>query len=132
MKIKKIIKIFLICAILFSLFLVYKEIVTQNYCPLLWKIPACYIVLIGYSLMLLAIQNFENRIGYITYFIFGDILFTIAVWFSYKQIIREGNCPAILKIPLCYASLLLAATLIILGLNINKKKQKSKLETNSN
>ncbi len=94
-----------------SIILVYKEISLSNYCPRVFDIPACYIVLLSFLLVLGSVI-LNNK------YIFGigtSLGLILAVWFSYNQLIGKNVCPVFTNIPLCYVSLLTFMAIIILN-----------------
>ena len=93
-----------------SIILVYKEITLSNYCPRVFDIPACYLVLLSFILVLGSIV-FNNK------YVFGmgtSLGLILAIWFSYNQLIGKNVCPVFANIPLCYVSLLTFMVIIIL------------------
>lgn len=92
-----------------SLILVYKEISLSNYCPKVFNIPACYLVLLSFILVLESVI-YNHKLFFWTGSSLGVLL---AVWFSYNQLIGNPICPIFLNIPLCYVSLLTFIAIII-------------------
>ena len=101
-----------IIGLLFSIYLVFNDILIGDYCPKFLNIPACIIVLIAFFLVILgnfnfSINSFLRKIG----LAIGLIL---AIYFSYNQLMNILKCPVILSIPLCYVSLITFIILIYL------------------
>ncbi len=90
--------------IVFSLWLVYSEIVYGNTCPPypLLGIPACYMVLGFFTLIVLSqhIKKYERPL-----FLTGALMGLLtAIWFSISQVIGTAECPKLLGIPLCFVA----------------------------
>ncbi len=103
-------------AIAISCYLVYMNLVTGDFCPKLFSLPACYLVLIAYILVLISTYIKKHSIQK-TYFYLGSVsILLMAIWFTYSQLSGVQDCPVLLGIPLCYASLIMAIVLILLGL----------------
>lgn len=111
------IRVLSLVAIIVSCYLVNMELVTGNFCPRLFSFPACYLVLIAYILVLLSTFIERSSLNKSFFYIGTLSLLAMAIWFSYNQIAGLQDCPVLLGIPLCYASLIVAVLLIILGLN---------------
>jgi len=92
--------------------LVYDEIKTTNVCPKLLGIPACYIILVCFIIpFIVHLVKGRNSV----YFLFTGIAFTIAFVASILQFTGSGECPKTSNdVPMCYYSLLLFTTLILL------------------
>ena len=92
--------------------LVHAEIITGNGCPKIKGIPACFIILICFILPLIAhILKKWNLI----YFLFTGVAALIALVASIMQFLGNTECPKTdSDIPMCYLSLLIFTTLIIL------------------
>lgn len=100
---------------LFSAYLVIMESYNPGFCPLVIGIPACYPVLVSYILVFISIF-LEKRAARCIIFYVGTLAgLSIAVWFSLGQIMGTRQCPVLLNIPLCYASLVLLVIILILG-----------------
>jgi len=74
------------------------------------NIPACYIVLLSFSVVLVSNTIVRNHLLYFAGSITGLLL---GMWFSYHEIKKNKKCPRFFGIPLCFVSLN-AFTLIIL------------------
>lgn len=103
--------------LLASINLVIKEIIMGDYCPTIFSIPACYIVLIAFALVIASYFTEEN----ITFWIGSAIGMLLAIYFSYSQIVGVKECPVIL-IPLCYISLITFIAIIALKIAMFKYK----------
>lgn len=97
--------------LLFSIDLVHKDLKNSDYCPKFMKIPACYIVLFSFFIVLLSNTIINNSFLYIFASIIGLYL---GLWFSYHEIRDTKKCPRFFNIPMCYVSLLTFIALIIL------------------
>jgi hypothetical protein len=75
-------------------------------------VPACFLVLIAYLMVLGSFVAFRKLLYGIGTFM-GLVL---AVWFSNHQYAKSILCPVYLNIPLCYASLAAFVIIFILGL----------------
>ena len=82
-------------------------------CPALGMVPACYIVLAGYALILFAALVSRRYTGWL--FAIGWLpLFTLAATGSGIEIFREGTCPQTSGgVPTCYLSLALLCLLAV-------------------
>lgn len=90
-----------------SVYLVIHEVQLPGFCPHFLYLPACYIVLGAYSLILL---SFLLKGVYVSrgLFFIGWLLGAVTgVYFSINQILGYKECPIIfhVPIPLCYVSL---------------------------
>ncbi len=85
-------------------FISYKNIIYGDACPNLWILPACYLVTIGYALMLLASFKKKNKI-----FFTGWIpVFLLAFFGSVMEILGFETRPKTSTgIPMCFFSLLI-------------------------
>lgn len=97
--------------LLFSIDLVCKDLKNEDYCPKFLKIPACYIVLFSFFLVLLSNAIINNLLLYLLGSIIGLYL---GLWFSYHEIRKTKKCPRFFEIPMCYVSLFTFILLIIL------------------
>ena len=112
-----------VSGILVSLWLVGNDIVKGDYCPKLFGLPTCYLVLVAFLLVFLAL--FINKIFFnrLLYGIGPGSGFLIAVWFSGNQLFDIEQCPKLIGLPLCYVSLLVFGVLICLKvLAVGKKR----------
>lgn len=102
----------------FTLYLVINELLLPGYCPPYpaIDIPACYLVLLFFLLVLFSRFVKAVRIRNILFFTSCIAGIVTAMWFSTNQIIGNLKCPVILGIPLCYASLLIFSAMLFLGL----------------
>jgi len=84
-----------------ALFLIYKDIKNKNFCPKVFKVPACYLVFIAYILVLISIY-----INSFWWFLGGALPgVLLALWFSYKEYFLHEKCPRFFRLPMCYLSL---------------------------
>jgi hypothetical protein len=92
--------------------LVYKEYLFNQVCPQLLGIPACYVIMACLIIPLLVhIFNLSNYI----YFIGTGLALTIATYGSISQLIGVVDCPKTSNgIPMCYISLFIFLTLVVL------------------
>ncbi len=109
--------------ILATLWLVGNDMVQGDYCPKLFGIPACYLVLAAFLLVLLSLFIRHRLINRIVYGLGAGSGLVIAIWFSGNQILGLDECPKWFGLPLCYLSLLTFAALIWLKLHISVKKR---------
>lgn len=90
----------------------YRHAIGIETCPMLGPVPACYVVLLGYSL---AAVSVFLRIGVRTpLFIAGWIpVFGLAVMASGLEVLGNDVCPrGAYNIPTCYYSLALTTSLL--------------------
>jgi len=99
--------------------LVFNEIYHEGTCPKLVGIPACYIILFCFiTPFLVHIFKKPNSI----YFIFTGFAFVIALVASILQFIGNAECPQTNNgTPMCYYSLLLFSSLMLLKLILIRK-----------
>ena len=99
-----------------SLMLVYFQLSRPPFCPSLFGIPACFIVLGLYiGVVVTAFTPVSVRNNFIYFAITGSGL-AIGIWFSALQIMGHGKCPVLFDIPLplCFASLFAFAALSLM------------------
>ena len=112
--IKNLIRIISIIGIITSGFLIYKDISMQGYCPKLMSIPACYLALVWFLLVLLS--YFAKKL------VWKEILFNfgawpglfMAIWFSIVNYNGWDQCPKFFNVPFCHISFLFFIFLIFL------------------
>jgi hypothetical protein len=103
-----------VVSLIFTLWLVYNEIADPPYCPRIFYIPACYLVFVAYSLVIIS-EFIKKREANILMYLGGAGLgFVLAVWFSFNHIAGLERCPIFFGIPMCYASLLACSVLIVI------------------
>jgi hypothetical protein len=92
--------------------LVYKEYMLKQVCPQILGIPACYIIMACLIIPLIVhIFNLSNTI----YFTGTGIALAIAIYGSISQLIGISDCPKTSNdIPMCYISLSIFLTLVVL------------------
>ena len=114
--------IFTLLGIIFSVYLVVSETYNPGFCPKIFNVPACYLVIASFGLVLISL--FINRTpARMTVFYIGALSgLGIAIWFSIGQIIGIRECPGLFNIPLCFGSGVLFVIIIISG-SIEIKKQ---------
>ena len=94
--------------------LVLTEIRTGNGCPKFGSIPACLIILVCFIIPF--ITHIVKKWNLI-YFFFTGVAALIALIASFMQFLGNAECPKTDSgIPMCYLSLLIFTTLIILKL----------------
>lgn len=108
---------------LFSAYLVVMESYDAGFCPLLFDIPACYPVLVSYILVLVSLFINRRSARYMIFYLGAVSGLAIAVWFSAERIMKTEECPVILGIPMCYASLALFLLILALGVPGLRKKR---------
>lgn len=106
--------------------LVFEEIKTGEGCPKIMYIPMCLVVLICFAIPLIAhlLKKWN-----ILYFLFTALAGSIALVASIMQYTGNAECPKTASnTPMCYYSLLLFSSLIILKryhLKFNTKKNET-------
>jgi hypothetical protein len=80
-----------------SIFLVLSELKNSGYCPKLLDIPACYIVLICFSFVILSNFTSNSTLEYILFICGAATGFFLAIWFSYRHINNIQDCPGFFK-----------------------------------
>lgn len=109
-------KIITVTGLLSSLILVWKDFLSNGYCPKILRIPACYLVLGCYAMTSVYIFQIIHVESIFLLGSFSGVL--IAFWFSFTNVLKLNKCPVFLTIPLCYLSLIAFVLLIM----INYKK----------
>ncbi len=101
--------------IIFSAYLVVSEMYDPGFCPKIFNMPACYLVITLFGLVLISL--FINRApARLTVFYIGALSgLAIAIWFSIGQITGARECPGLLNIPLCFGSGILFVIIIVSG-----------------
>lgn len=114
-------------AILVTLWLVYSELRIPGHClpyPVI-EIPACYAVLLFFSLVL-GSQFVGNKNISTALFYSGSIAgLATAIWFSLNQLMGTAHCPVLFSVPLCFVAFATFLTLIVL--NQIKKRARTSL-----
>jgi len=96
--------------------LVGREISKGNICPKILGIPACYIILASF-LMVLASHSTLLKDNYWLYYIGAGIAWSIAATGTVGQLMGSIECPKTAGgTPMCYLSLAFFSTLLILKL----------------
>ena len=101
-------------SLVLTLWLVYNEITNPPYCPRIFYIPACFIVSVAYTLVVVSEFIKKREANILMYLIGAGMGAVLAVWFSFNHIAGLEPCPIILSIPMCYASLLACVILIVI------------------
>ncbi|QRN86056.1 hypothetical protein JR334_02150 [Clostridia bacterium] len=94
-----------------SIQLVLSELIVGDYCPKVFNIPACFLVLLAYLIVLVSIV-LDHKILHALGTGLGLLL---AIWFSSRQFLMIAQCPDFQGLPLCYLSLAAFALLGVLG-----------------
>jgi len=101
--------------ILTSFYLVMSDFLQPGFCPkLLSVIPACYVALIAFILVLASCFFTNKTWGSLSFYSGSLTGLLLAAWFSYNQLAGLEECPKILNFPLCYASFFTFLIIIIL------------------
>ena len=121
---KKILYILIILIFAFGIYgasdLVIGEINQGNVCPKILGIPACYIIMACFVIPLLI--HVANKLTS-WYFTFTSLAFSIAAFASYYQYNGLAECPkAANGTPMCYYSLAIFTSLIVLRMIYNRLK----------
>jgi len=112
-----------LAGLLVTLYLVLRDIMEGDYCPKLFGIPACYVVLVSFLLVLPGLLLRGRRIRRVFYATGAISGFLIAVWFSANQLLDLKQCPKWFGLPLCYVSLLTFGALVLLWILAMAKKK---------
>ena len=124
-KLDKYINYTMILMVVATLGLVITELYIPGYCPNypVFNVPACYVMLSYFSLMLLG-QYMKRNSGVYLLYTFGIIAFFSSLYFSYNELNDIAHCPQAfnIPIPLCYT------VYPIMGLVIFWKIRSRKLE----
>ena len=112
-KYNKCILFFSVLGFIFSIYLIILDIINIDYCPKIFFIPACYIVIISFILILIS-DLFNFLIKKLLFIVGFNIGFIISIWFSYNEIMNSNICPRLFDIPMCYLSLCIFLIIITL------------------
>ncbi len=105
--------------------LAYYEFLQEGTCPKLGPIPACYIILICFVIPLIA-HFLDKGKGY--YFLFTGFALALAGYATVGQLAGKVQCPKTESgLPMCYISLALFASLVLLKIMLLQKRKLSKL-----
>ena len=121
-----------IIGLIFSFYLIFLDYLTSDYCPNLYFIPACYIVLISFALIIIS-EFLHSKIQNFIFYIGSFFGITLAVWFSFNEIAETEICPKLFEIPMCYLSLCLFLFIILLKVrdSFNETSEKVKISKNT-
>jgi len=123
-----------IVGIVFSIYLSIRNLIQGDYCPNIFGIPACYIVLLAFLLTFLS-TKMDKGSGYV-FIPGGAVGLVLAVIFSFKEMVSKGTCPDFFGIALCYVSLITFSLMIIFFLIYSRKnpevRAKDKLKREKN
>lgn len=109
-----------------ALNLVLEEIKTGNGCPKIGFIPACLIILFCF---LISFISHVLKKWNLVYFIGTGIAFAIALYATTMQIIGKVECPKLDNgLPMCYISLFLFLSLILLKIVLLKNALKNECQ----
>ena len=103
--------------LIFSIYLVVSELINSDFCPRIYGIPACYLVLLAFILVFIS-EILKLLLKNIVFYLGWLIGFILAIWFSFSQIVGIDNCPLLLGIPMCYLSLILFIILLFIKTNV--------------
>lgn len=123
MGLKKALNIILIMVFALSILgassLVYNEFINHSICPKLLDIPACYIIMLCFIIPLFShLLKWNNYI----YFTGTGLAFSIAFYGTIMQVLELIQCPKTSAgIPMCFISLGIFISLIVLKLILVKK-----------
>lgn len=106
--------------------LTYFQYLSGDACPLLGKVPACYVAFGGYFFIALSIimkllkstkRGIMDKLFYLSIGIAGGL----ALFASVMELIIGGICPiAFGWLPMCYPSLLFSIIILLLYRNVTK------------
>jgi membrane-bound ClpP family serine protease len=118
---RKINTLFSLVGIAFSAYLIVRNFIQPGYCPDFFEIPACYLVMLAFLLVFLS-TRMKKRSGVL--FIPGGIIgFVLGIFFIFREMVSPGTCPSFFGIALCYVSLIVFASMIILFLIYSREKK---------
>ena len=103
--------------VIFSIYLVGMDLIYSGFCPKIFGIPACYLVLLAFILVIIS-NFFKIFLNYLFFYLGWSIGFILALWFSFNQIFRIDNCPIFFEIPMCYLSLTIFIIILFIKINI--------------
>ena len=107
--------IFTLTGLVFSIYLVVSEVYNPGFCPLLFNMPACYLVLASFILVLISLFINTTAVRFLVFYIGAFSGLGIAIWFSIGQITGTKECPDLFNIPLCFGSGILFILIIVFG-----------------
>jgi len=121
--VSSLIYIILVLGLIGSGSLVFEEIRTGEGCPKLWVIPMCMVIFICFLVpFIVQMAKKWNSL----YFIFTGLAASIALIASIMQFTGNGECPKTDSgTPMCYYSLILFSTLIILKIKLSQQLKNS-------
>ncbi len=108
-----------IIGILATIGLVINELIRSQYCPPLLGIPACYLVLTFFILILISQFIKDIKISSIMFFVGIELGLATSIWFSVNQLLGRVYCPTLFNIPLCFVSFVTFVVLLFFGLKSN-------------
>ena len=99
-----------------SMVLVLRNKRNPDYCPKFADLPACFIVALAYVLVLVSAVLNLKWLSDLMFFGGAFVGLSVGLWFSYRNITKQEDCPKLFIIPLCYASFFMFVLLIVLRL----------------
>ena len=100
--------------------LAYHEFLQEGACPKLGPIPACYIIL---ACFIFPFISHLLKKGNSIYFLFTGAALALATYATVGQLFDKVQCPKTESgFPMCYISFVLFASLVLLKIILNKKK----------
>lgn len=104
----------------FAIWLVVMDIRNSGFCPAIFGIPACYLVLLAFLLCLLSTLPIKELYSALLFYPGAFLGLTLAIWFSYNSMTGRDNCPEILGFPLCYLSFFVFLALLMLRSSLKR------------
>lgn len=98
----------------FAVYLVVSEMVQPGFCPEFLQIPACYIVLVAFLLVSISCLVRKRLFNMVLFDMGATVGLGLAIWFSINQYLGLKECPKLLEIPMCYASLIVFLSLWVM------------------
>jgi hypothetical protein len=118
----RLIVLLLIVGVSLSLELVIKGTHLSNTCPMIGVIPACYLALTYFVLLLLIQLRNKNEL---LFFVFSGFALALSLFASLGKIVGSIECPGtFLKIPLCFLVFMVFALIVALKFLVVKKNKK--------
>lgn len=103
-----------------SFWLIAMNMRTSGFCPPLFDIPACYFVLLAFTLVFISTLLRKEPISSILFYPGSFLGLTLAIWFSYNRMTGKATCPSLFDFPLCYLSFFVFIALLMLHASLKK------------
>ena len=104
----------------------YRHITGIEQCPMIGILPACYLIVAGYLLLLIS-PLLRDNIGRVSFYVGIAIVFGLAIVGSTGELTGTIRCPHTQSgLPKCYISALFSWIILVLGILFFKKERRCK------